>query len=186
MVARGCRWPILAILRTICGLCADWGHRSRRLGHCPDDSTRPHTRRSLSDCAGRRKGAARPCGMGLRPTLPPALRSRRRAGYGRRGGPSADRPVLSYALRADVIDPLVAMAGPPTTIGRAGGCPRTRPARCATGRSAVGGCGKRRREPLQRQMRPVSWAHMATSTRFRAPSFRMRLARWALTVLGVM
>jgi hypothetical protein len=37
-----------------------------------------------------------------------------------------------------------------------------------------------------RQMRPVSWAHMATSTRFRAPSFRMRLARWALTVLGVM
>ena len=46
--------------------------------------------------------------------------------------------------------------------------------------------GKRRREPLQRQMRPVSWAHMATSTRFRAPSFRMRLARWALTVLGVM
>src|SRR4029453_15665437 len=35
-------------------------------------------------------------------------------------------------------------------------------------------------------MRPVSWAHMATSTRFRAPSFRMRLARWALTVLGVM
>ena len=51
---------------------------------------------------------------------------------------------------------------------------------------AVGGCGKRRREPLRRQMRPVSWAHMATSTRFRAPSFRMRLARWALTVLGVM
>ena len=43
-----------------------------------------------------------------------------------------------------------------------------------------------RREPLRRQMRPVSWAHMATSTRFRAPSFRMRLARWALTVLGVM
>ena len=41
-------------------------------------------------------------------------------------------------------------------------------------------------EPLRRQMRPVSWAHMATSTRFRAPSFRMRLARWALTVLGVM
>jgi transposase len=40
--------------------------------------------------------------------------------------------------------------------------------------------------PLRRQMRPVSWAHMATSTRFRAPSFRMRLARWALTVLGVM
>ncbi len=38
----------------------------------------------------------------------------------------------------------------------------------------------------RRQMRPVSWAHMATSTRFRAPSFRMRLARWALTVLGVM
>ena len=51
---------------------------------------------------------------------------------------------------------------------------------------AVGGCGKRRRETLRRQMRPVSWAHMATSTRFRAPSFRMRLARWALTVLGVM
>jgi hypothetical protein len=51
---------------------------------------------------------------------------------------------------------------------------------------AVGGCGRRRREPLRRQMRPVSWAHMATSTRFRAPSFRMRLARWALTVLGVM
>src|SRR5215212_2162223 len=46
-------------------------------------------------------------------------------------------------------------------------------------------CG-RWREPLRRQMRPVSWAHMATSTRFRAPSFRMRLARWALTVLGVM
>ena len=39
---------------------------------------------------------------------------------------------------------------------------------------------------LRRQMRPVSWAHMATSTRFRAPSFRMRLARWALTVLGLM
>lgn len=38
----------------------------------PDDSTRPHTRASVSDCAGRRKGAARPCGMGLRPTLPPA------------------------------------------------------------------------------------------------------------------
>jgi hypothetical protein len=51
---------------------------------------------------------------------------------------------------------------------------------------AVGGCSRRRREPLRRQMRPVSWAHMATSTRFRAPSFRMRLARWALTVLGVM
>jgi energy-coupling factor transporter ATP-binding protein EcfA2 len=51
---------------------------------------------------------------------------------------------------------------------------------------AVGGYGKRRRGPLRRQMRPVSWAHMATSTRFRAPSFRMRLARWALTVLGVM
>jgi len=30
---------------------------------------------------------------------------------------------------------------------------------------------------LAGQMRPVSWAHMATSTRFRAPSFRMRLAR---------
>src|SRR3954451_5712699 len=50
----------------------------------------------------------------------------------------------------------------------------------------VWGGGKRRGEPLLRQMRPVSWAHMATSTRFRAPSFRMRLARWALTVLGVM
>ena len=36
------------------------------------------------------------------------------------------------------------------------------------------------------QMRPVSWAHIATSTRLRAPSFLMRLARWALTVLGVM
>lgn len=34
--------------------------------------------------------------------------------------------------------------------------------------------------------RPVSWAHMATSTRLRAPSLRMRLARWALTVLVVM
>jgi hypothetical protein len=72
MIALGCRWPILAVLRTICGLCADWGRRSSRLGHCPDDGTRPHTHRSLSDCAGRRKGAARPCGMGLRPTLPPA------------------------------------------------------------------------------------------------------------------
>src|SRR3954452_17354568 len=41
-------------------------------------------------------------------------------------------------------------------------------------------------EPLRCQMRPVSWAHMASSTRFRAPSLRMRLARWALTVLGVM
>src|SRR3954454_11008841 len=41
-------------------------------------------------------------------------------------------------------------------------------------------------EPLRCQMRPVSWPHMATSTRFRAPSLRMRLARWALTVLGVM
>jgi hypothetical protein len=50
----------------------------------------------------------------------------------------------------------------------------------------VGRCSRRRRGPLRRQMRPVSWAHMATSTRFRAPSFRMRLARWALTVLGVM
>jgi hypothetical protein len=48
------------------------------------------------------------------------------------------------------------------------------------------GHGSRGRGPLRRQMRPVSWAHMATSTRFRAPSFRMRLARWALTVLGVM
>ena len=43
----------------------------------------------------------------------------------------------------------------------------------------------RRREPVRRPMRPVSWAHMATSTRFRAPSFRMRLARCAVTVLGV-
>src|SRR4051794_22076079 len=41
-------------------------------------------------------------------------------------------------------------------------------------------------EPLRCQMRPVSWAHMASSTGFRAPSLRMRLARWALTVLGVM
>ena len=41
-------------------------------------------------------------------------------------------------------------------------------------------------EPLRCQMRRVSWAHMASSTRFRAPSLRMRLARWALTVLGVM
>jgi hypothetical protein len=30
----------------------------------------PHPRRSLSDCTGHRKGARRPYGMGLRPTLP--------------------------------------------------------------------------------------------------------------------
>ena len=35
-------------------------------------------------------------------------------------------------------------------------------------------------------MRPVSWAHMATSTPLRAQSYLMRLARWALSVLGVM
>ena len=67
-------------------------------------------------------------------------------------------------------------------VGRRRTCPRRRPARS----SPAFGRAKRRREPLRRQMRPVSWAHMATSTRFRAPSFRMRLARWALTVLGVM
>src|SRR3954453_6432358 len=55
-------------------------------------------------------------------------------------------------------------------------------------RSVVRSAGRRREihDQVGRQMRPVSWAHMATSTRFRAPSFRMRLARWALTVLGVM
>src|SRR3954454_9516312 len=65
MIALGCRWPILAVLRTICGLCADWGRRSSRLGHCPDDGTRPHTHRSLSDygppegrCASLRDGPA--------------------------------------------------------------------------------------------------------------------------------
>ncbi len=34
-------------------------------------------RPSVPAAAGRRKGAARPCGMGLRPTLPPTRRSRR-------------------------------------------------------------------------------------------------------------
>src|SRR3954447_15932580 len=52
-------------------------------------------------------------------------------------------------------------------------------------RDAVG-VRKRGAELLRCQMRRVSWAHMASSTRFRAPSLRMRLARWALTVLGVM
>src|SRR3712207_6348962 len=45
--------------------------------------------------------------------------------------------ILFCAGRADVIHPLVAMAGLPTTIGTAGECPRTRPARCATGDSAA-------------------------------------------------
>ncbi|CCG01033.1 protein of unknown function [Blastococcus saxobsidens DD2] len=55
-------------LRTLCGL----GAPQQSLGPCPDGLIRAYTRRSLSDCASRRKGASRPCGMGLRPTLPPA------------------------------------------------------------------------------------------------------------------
>ncbi len=94
MVPRGCRWPLLAVLRTICGPCADLGCRSSRLGRCPDDGTRPHTRRSLSDGAGRRKGAARPCGMGLRPTLPPTRRQPALAGYGELPGRS-ERPLMA-------------------------------------------------------------------------------------------
>jgi hypothetical protein len=35
-------------------------------------------------------------------------------------------------------------------------------------------------------IRPVSWAHIAISTRFRASSLRMRLTRWVLTVLMLM
>lgn len=53
---------------------------------------------SLSNCAGRRKGASRPCGMGLRPTLPPGRRSRMEAGYGERGDVSVDRPGLSSTV----------------------------------------------------------------------------------------
>ena len=63
-----------------CGPSADSVRTKRRvdscLGHRLRSSTRP-SHRSLSDCAGRRKGASRPYGMGLRPTLPPTLRSRR-------------------------------------------------------------------------------------------------------------
>jgi hypothetical protein len=39
---------------------------------------------------------------------------------------------------------------------------------------------------LQFRMRLVSHAHIAISTRFRAPSLHMRLARWLLTVLRLM
>jgi hypothetical protein len=35
-------------------------------------------------------------------------------------------------------------------------------------------------------MRPVSWAQMAISTRLRAFSLRIRVARWVLTVLMLM
>jgi hypothetical protein len=38
----------------------------------------------------------------------------------------------------------------------------------------------------QGSTRPVSYAHMASSTRLRASSLRMRLARWVLTVLMLM
>jgi hypothetical protein len=53
-------------LRTLCGLDASLAAASDTVfGAAP-----AHPHRSLSDCAGRRKGAARPYGMGLRPTLP--------------------------------------------------------------------------------------------------------------------
>lgn len=81
----GRSWPLCGPhLRTVSGL----GPPQQSPRTLPDDSTRPHTRRSLSDCAGRRKGAARPYGIGLRPTLPPAgaAGGERVMGSGRSGG----------------------------------------------------------------------------------------------------
>lgn len=46
-------------------------------------------RRRISGCTGRRKGAARPCGMGLRPTLPPPGAAGGEPVMGKRGRPSA-------------------------------------------------------------------------------------------------
>ena len=81
---------MLAELRTFCGLCgltADWD--SAIPGPCEPSSGggKPlHSRPRVPAAAGRRKGAARPCGMGLRPTLPPVRCSRIEAGYGERPG----------------------------------------------------------------------------------------------------
>src|SRR6185436_9191474 len=42
------------------------------------------------------------------------------------------------------------------------------------------------RQPDHLRTRSVSYAHMAISTRFRAPSFPIRLVRWVFTVLRLM
>jgi hypothetical protein len=77
----------LRTLRTVCGL--RWrdprAHPSR-----PEDQSPLHSRPRMPAAAGRRKGAARPCGMGLRPTLPPTRCSRMEAGCGS-GQESVDR-----------------------------------------------------------------------------------------------
>lgn len=52
------------------------------------------------------------------------------------------------------------------------------------GAGLVGICGLGAGGGLR--IRPVSWTHMAISTRGRASSSRMRLAGWVLTVLMLM
>jgi hypothetical protein len=69
LVVYGRRGSQLGVLRTECGL-------SAALGTGPDDEDPSSHPGERAGCTGRRKDAARPFGMGLRPTLPPSGRSR--------------------------------------------------------------------------------------------------------------
>jgi hypothetical protein len=74
----------IAILRTGCGLAANQDRlRLRPLTALETRFPLPHPDQHAAR-GRRRKGAARPYGMGLRPTLPPPRRSRMEAGYGER------------------------------------------------------------------------------------------------------
>jgi hypothetical protein len=54
---------------------------------------------------GRRKGASRPFGIGLRPTLPPTSGSRMGAGCGKRGGVRTARPAGLVSTRTTKTSP---------------------------------------------------------------------------------
>lgn len=69
-------------LRTLCGLTRRSPHWDVA-GQPQDAASHPA---SVPAAAGRRKGASRPYGIGLRPTLPPTGGSRMEAGYGKRRG----------------------------------------------------------------------------------------------------
>ena len=90
----------------------------------------------ISGCRppGRRKGASRPCGMGLRPTLPPTCCSRRCSGCGERPGGvwgkhtiieiSTPRGRDAHPTRAPLAKRSGTSIGPDAFAGATAGVPR--------------------------------------------------------------
>jgi hypothetical protein len=99
----------------------------------------------------RRKGAPRPSGMGLRPTLPPPRRSRIEAGYGERvGGVEPAHAHLAVGRALDFRDGLISKvpseAGMSPTLGNSSGLRRHASSRTGP-RSAHWLAGEAQREP---------------------------------------